>query len=170
MAPLLRRSWAPCGQTPVLHHRTRHREKVSLIAALCIPPSRDSVQLYFRIHPYNSIRSGEVTDFLRVLDQTIDGPWFLMWDRLKAHRSVVVQDYLSSTTRLHAASLPSYAPELNPVEFVWSYLKINPLANLAAGEHYTLTRLTRRHARSVQHRVDLLRSFVQHGRLSLRLS
>ncbi len=36
MAPLVRRSWAPCGATPPLHQRVRLHRKVSVIAALAV--------------------------------------------------------------------------------------------------------------------------------------
>ena len=48
MSPLVRRSWAPRGVTPILYQRTRRREKVSAIAALCVAPTRDLIHLYFR--------------------------------------------------------------------------------------------------------------------------
>lgn len=51
MGPLVRRSWQPRGQTPVLVQRGRHLEKVSALAALCVSPRQDQVRLYFRLHP-----------------------------------------------------------------------------------------------------------------------
>jgi len=50
MAPLVRRSWSLRGHTPVMHQRGRCLQKVSAIAALCIPPTRDRISLYFRLH------------------------------------------------------------------------------------------------------------------------
>jgi len=38
MAPVVRRTWSPCGQTPIVVQRTRHHQKVSVIAALIISP------------------------------------------------------------------------------------------------------------------------------------
>jgi hypothetical protein len=40
MAPLVRRSWAPCGQPPVLDQRGAHHRKVSAAAVLCRTPPR----------------------------------------------------------------------------------------------------------------------------------
>lgn len=51
MGPLVRRSWQPQGQTPVLVQRGRSLEKVSALAALGVSPRRDRVRLYFRLHP-----------------------------------------------------------------------------------------------------------------------
>ena len=64
---------------------------------------------------------------------------------------------------------PPCAPELNPLEYVWGYLKTNPLANLACPEVGLLAATGRRHTRSLQHKPDLLRSFIRHSPLSLRL-
>jgi transposase len=44
------------------------------------------------------------------------------WDRLPGHRAHVVTEYLHRRHR-HVVLLPPYAPELNPVEILWAYLK-----------------------------------------------
>jgi transposase len=170
MAPLLRRSWAPSGHTPLIHHRTRHFQKVSVIAALCVSPARNRVCCYFRLHPGRSITSLEVRGFLRQLLRQLDAPMVLIWDRLSAHRSRVVQSaFLQTTPQISPWFLPSYAPELNPVEYLWSYMKMNPLANCAIEELSVLASTTRLNVRRLQHKQDLLRSFIQHSPLSLRL-
>jgi hypothetical protein len=71
MAPLVRRSWHPRGVTPVLEQRTRAHQKVSAIAAVCILPTRDRVQLYFRLHPHANINAFGVRAFLRELDRQV---------------------------------------------------------------------------------------------------
>lgn len=47
MLPLLRRTLAPRGRTPVLRHRASHRDKVSVAAALTLSPARGHVSLYY---------------------------------------------------------------------------------------------------------------------------
>lgn len=169
MAPLVRRSWSPRGQTPVLYQRMRSHQHVSVMAALCIGPSRDRVSLCFRLHPKQSIRAPQVRDFLRQLTGHLQGSVVLVWDRLAAHRSRIVHRWLQRHPGVHVEFLPPYAPELNPVEYVWSYLKSNPLANIALTEIDSLTHLARCHSRKLQHRESLLRSFVNHSPLFLRL-
>ena len=51
MAPLVRRTWAPRGHTPVLMQRGRSRRKVSVIGALVISPRRRRVRAYFSLLP-----------------------------------------------------------------------------------------------------------------------
>ena len=169
MAPLVRRSWNPRGQTPVLYQRTRSHKKVSAIAALCIAPRRDHIHLYFRLHPDVNINAGLVIEFLRHLVRQLDGPVVLVWDRLLAHRAKKVQAFIRDTPDLHVYLLPPYAPELNPVENVWGYLKMNPLSNRPFFDVDSLAQATRHHGRSIQRKQSLLRSFVKHSPLSLCL-
>ncbi len=169
MAPLVRRSWSPQGQTPVLYQRMRHHQRVSVMAALCIGPDRDRVSLYFRLHPGQSIRGPQVRDFLRQLTGHLQRPAVLIWDRLAAHRSGLVQRWLVRHPSVQVEFLPPYAPELNPVEYLWAYLKSNPLANVAVTEIESLTHMAHQHSRTLQRRPSLLRSFVDHSPLFLRL-
>jgi hypothetical protein len=170
MAPLVRRSWAPRGATPLLVQRGRSHQKVSAIAALCVPPGRNRVQCYFRLHPDTNVDAPLVLSFLRQLTTQLQGkPFFLIWDRLQAHRARAVRSFLSNSSAVGSAFLPAYAPELNPVEYVWSYLKVNPMANAALLDLASLTATTRHHARSLQRRDSPLRSFIHHSPLSLRL-
>lgn len=170
MAPLVRRSWSRRGQTPILSQRTRSHQKVSAIAALCIAPNRDRVQLFFRLHLNANINSLLVIDFLRQLRKQINQPLVLIWDRLQAHRAKKVQAFFQNTPNVHSVLLPPYAPELNPVEYVWSYIKLNPMANYAFFDIDTLASTARRSGRSLQRTQTLLRSFIHHSPLPLDLS
>ena len=166
----MRRTWAPCGQTPVLYQRGRHHKKVSAIAALCVAPERDQVRLYFRLHPGRDVDATLAIAFLKALDQELQSNWLLVWDRLNAHRAKQTSAYIETVPQLRTFFFPSYAPELNPVEYLWSYCKINPLANHAVQEVTDLAVIARSATRSIQRDEDLLRSFIQHSPLSLRLA
>jgi transposase len=165
MAPLVRRSWAPRGQTPLLLQRGVHHQKVSVIAVLCLRgPER---RFYFRLHPNADIHAGQVISFLRSLDRELHGPWLLLWDRLNAHRARRTTQFLVSRSYPQAYFLPAYAPDLNPIEYAWCHLKMNPLANSPHFDLPALTRTTRRHARALQRKPDLLGSFLSHSPLFL---
>jgi transposase len=59
-------------------------------------------------------------DLLRHRSAPVD----LVVDRLPAHKTKLVKDYVqSSKGRLTLHFLPGYAPELNPDEMVWSHVK-----------------------------------------------
>jgi len=169
MAPLVRRSWQPRGKTPVLVQRTRSHQKVSMIAALCVAPTRDRVALYFRLHAQRNINADLVVAFLSQLRHQLDAPVIIVWDRLRAHQGKRVSAYVAHHRELHTVSLPAYAPELNPVEYFNAWLKMNPFANLPLFELDALTTTARRHSRSLQHHEHLLRSFIKHSPLSLRI-
>ncbi|MGW1037354.1 transposase [Streptomyces antibioticus] len=55
----------------------------------------------------------------------------LDWDGLKAHWSRAMRAWVAEQDWLTLERLPAYAPELNPVELLWSPLKKHELANLA---------------------------------------
>jgi len=169
MAPLVRRTWSPRGQTPVLVPRTRAHQKVSVIGALCVSPHRDRVHLYFRLHPDTNLTGPLVIAFLRQLARQLDAPFVLLWDRLRAHRATVVQTFLQQTPGIHPVFFPPYAPELNPIESAWGYLKCNPFANWPLTALDTLTAVTHHQHRHLQRDPLLLRSFIEHSPLSLRL-
>jgi hypothetical protein len=57
----------------------------------------------------------------------------LLWDGLPAHPSTAMRAWLNTQRSwLVVEWLPAYAPDLNPVEGLWSSLKATELANLTA--------------------------------------
>ena len=166
MAPLVRRSWAPRGQRPVLYQRTRSHQKVSVIGALCVTPLRDRCHFYFRTHPGLNINGVLVAAFVGALLRQLREPVFLIWDHLASHRGKEVKLLAERVPRLHLYLLPPYAPELNPVENAWSYWKLNPLANSAPMTLEELSSSTSSSGRSIQRRRNLLWSFIEHSPLS----
>lgn len=169
MAPLVRRTWSPKGHTPILYQKTCSHKKVSVIAALCIAPCKRRLSLYFRLHPDTNINSTLVIFFLRCLLNELAGNIIIVWDRFQPHRAQKVQELFVAKTRLYHELLPPYAPELNPVENVWSHTKMNPMANLTAPDIDSLAAKSRSSLRSLQYKKELLRSFLKETRLSLYL-
>jgi transposase len=165
LSPLVRRTWAPRGKTPFLYHRTPHQQKVSVIAALCVSPHYRKFRLYFRLYQDVSINTPLVKDFLYQLSRQINRPLIIIWDRLKSHRSRKVQKFILRTPNLYQCFFPPYAPELNPVEYIWSYFKLNPLANYSSQDSFQLANIARKNGRSIQAKQNLLRSFVMHSSL-----
>ena len=58
------------------------------------------------------------------------GPVTVVFDNASIHRAKAVQAFVQENERLSIVYLPPYAPELNPVELVWAYVKRHVLANL----------------------------------------
>ena len=127
------RTWAPRGRTPLIrfHFGWTH---VSAIAAL----SRSGCM--FRLHK-GSIRKEQHVEFL------------------KAHRSALVRDYVASTDGdIEIAFLPPYAPDLNPVEYLWAWLKRHALANFCAANLAELKTVARAKLKSAQQRASIISS------------
>ena len=95
---------------------------VSVIAGL----TRASV--LFRLHD-GSFKKEQVVDFLQALRVQLKRPLLILWDSAKYHRSALVRHYLESTDgRLQVAFLPSCAPDLDSVNYLWAWLKYLALA------------------------------------------
>ncbi len=128
LTPTLRRTWAPRGVTPVLDH-VHDKRSVSALAALTVSPTRQHRGCYMHLWQ-DTIDSRHVIAFVRDLLRHLRGPVIVVWDRLSAHRSAAVREFALSQPRLVFEWLPAYAPELNPVEWLWAYLKGRRLAHL----------------------------------------
>lgn len=125
------RTWAPRGQTPVLTFNFNWKS-LSAIAGLTLR------NFYFRLHA-GSIKSPQVIEFLQALRRQLPGKVLLLWDGAPIHRSKLVSAYLQSQAHwLHVERLPAYAPELNPVEYLWSYWKQHELANFCPKDIWEL--------------------------------
>jgi transposase len=114
----------------VLVHRFNWK-KASMAAALCYGIGGGGAQLAFHVQAgsYDTERLIEVLGELRVF---LGGQKAtLLWDGLPAHRSTAMRVWLASQRHwLVVERLPAYAPDLNPVEGLWSSLKAVELANL----------------------------------------
>ncbi len=105
--------------------------------------------------------------FIDYVRHKVRGPITLLWDQIHIHRAKPVADYFARHRRLVVEPFPPYAPELNPVDNVWSYVKYNRLANdRPRNLHELRYRITTEFYR-LQERPDLLRSFFKHTGLSL---
>ena len=168
MAPLVRRTWAPRGRTPILLHRGRWHKKVSAIAALTIPARRRRVGLYFSLLSDANFTASRVVQFLRNLRAQLQKPLLIVWDRSQTHRAKIVNRFFERNSKLHRDFLPPYAPDLNPVEMLWGHLKGSPMANFAPTDSKALAYMTCYHANRLRRRKDLLRSFLYATPLFLR--
>ncbi len=167
LSTLVRRTWAPRGITPVLYQRTRSREKVSLIAALTLAPLRRRVGLYFSLRPGANVNTDWLLFFLRQLTYHIRGHIIVVWDRLRVHQAKKIMAWASNHRRVELVELPPYAPELNPPEYLFGYIKTNPLANWAPPHADILAEGAIHYLCQLKKRPDLLCSFFEASPLSL---
>ena len=122
--PFVTRTYAPCGQTPVLRAPLTH-DHLSMISAIT-PDGR----LFTRVRD-EAFRGPAVVACLRQLLRQLPGKLLVVWDGAPIHRAKVVQAFLAAgaAARLQLAPLPPYAPDLNPDEGVWNHLKRVELKN-----------------------------------------
>lgn len=143
------RTWAPKGQTPIIqfHFNWTH---VSVIAGLT------RTNCLFRLHE-GSIKKEEIVAFLKALKAHLKQPLLVIWDGLKAHRSRLVREYLDSLDGyIQIAFLPPYAPDMNPVEYLWAWLKRHALANYCPSNLSELHTTARNKLKSAQKRPSII--------------
>src|SRR5712691_11184903 len=153
LLPMAVRTWAPRGQTPVLRVKLT-RDHLSSISGIT-PDGRLFLQV--RVASYDA---AGVVGFLRVLMRKISGKIVVIWDGAPIHRGQEIKDFLKrgATTRLHLEQLPGYAPDLNPDEGIWNYLKRVELGNVCAINLADLRHCLRRAAVRVRHKPDVIRA------------
>jgi len=167
LTPLVRRTLAPTGRTPRLVHRARHRQKVSLIAALTLSPRRRRLGLYFRSAPDQYFTQDTVAAFVRHLLRHLRGRVILVWDGWSGHRGPAIRAVCAAHPRLELVSLPAYAPELNPVEHLWTHLKWGELCNFAPHDTAELNAAVQPLLRRAARDRNRLRSFWKGAKLHL---
>jgi len=163
LQPVVRRTWAPRGETPVLDCWDRH-DRLSVISALRISPQRRRLGLHFDIFDHNIITEDAV-EFVAELVRRF-GKITLVWDRWQVHRSAARQLKVRFGRRIHIEWLPAYAPELNPTEYVWGHTKSADLANFIPDDVLHLGQSIARSLRNTRQDQTLLRSFFQHAKLT----
>ncbi|MDP9209440.1 MAG: transposase, partial [Actinomycetota bacterium] len=163
----MRRTWAPVGQPPTLTHPFNWK-KASMAAALCYGVRGGGAQLAFHITPGNYDTDtligvlGELRRFLGGEKAT------LLWDGLPAHRSRAMRAWLNRhRSWLVVERLPAYAPELNPLEGLWSSLKAVELANLISPTLAEVIGQAHRGVERVRRTPHLAYSFLRRTGLSV---
>lgn len=164
--PVVCRTWAPRGQTPVLTYIGSSWKRLSVAAALAFRWDGRRVRFFFQTQP-GSYTDRTLIGFVRDLKRHFGGrPIILIWDGLPAHRSRVMREYLARQREwLTVERLPGYAPELNPVEPIWGNIKRTELANVCAPTIDALRPPLRLGCARVRRRPDLAISFLRHAGL-----
>ena len=96
---------------------------------MCVSPRGRRPSFRFATLPDGAFNAARTADFLRQRLRELRGPVIVVWDGAGQHRGAAVRQLLCQTRRLTLVRLAPYAPELNPVEPVWSWLKYGELAN-----------------------------------------
>jgi DDE superfamily endonuclease len=172
LIPPVRRTWSPRGTTPILRHPMAWK-RASMAAALGYHPGPDvDGAMQARLCFHLQADSYDTDSLIGVLEQLAafyaGHRVVLVWDGLSSHWSHKLRAHLDAQRDwLTVERLPAYAPELNPVEFLWANLKGGELANCTAD---TVVEVADQAQHGIQRVCDsdsLVVGFLAHTGLSL---
>ena len=172
LRPPKARTWGRRGQTPVIPVSGKGSGRVSVAGLVCVRPG-DRSRLIYRVLVHRG-RKGErrsfaETDYAALLDaahQQLGGSITVIWDNLNTHVSAAMRALIASRDWLRVIRLPAYAPDLNPVESVWSHLK-RSLGNLAVRGIDDLAAIVKNRLKRIQYRPELTDAFFAQTGLDL---
>ena len=158
LLPARVRTYAPRGQTPILTVPLTH-DHLSAISGLT-PDGRLLLRTLTR-----AFKGPDVVRFLRHLLRQIPGQLLVIWDGSPIHRCQAVRDFLAQggAGRIHLEPLPGYAPDVNPDEGVWRYLKRVELRNRCCHDLTELTGEFRRATARLRHKRQILKACIGHA-------
>lgn len=147
LLPAVVKTYAPCGCTPILRVFETY-DHLSVMSA--ITPTGN----LFTMVRDQAMTGRESVWFLKHLLWHTGRKLLVIWDGSPIHRGAAVKSFLADggAKRVHLEPLPAYAPDLNPDEGVWNYLKYVEMRNLCCSDlthlrhelHLAVTRLRRR--------------------------
>jgi len=125
------RTYAPRGHTPVLYVPLT-RDHLSVISGIT-----EGGQLLVRVQE-RALRGADVVRFLKHLLCHIGDKLMIIWDGAPIHRDKAVKAFLKTSApgQIRLEQLPGYAPDLNPDEAVWNYLKYVELRNVTCHDQH----------------------------------
>jgi transposase len=158
LLPMVVRTYAPRGQTPVLRVKLT-RDHLSAIGGIT-EKGRIFMQMQERAY-----QAEDVVRFLRLLLRKVSGKLLVIWDGSPIHRAKAIKAFLARREgkRVHLERLPGYAPELNPQEQVWNLLKRRELKNLCCRDLTHLGQELVRAKERLRHRREILQRCFAHA-------
>lgn len=163
LLPAKIKTYAPRGQTPVLR-AWQSRDHLSMMGA--VTPN-GHVYMMVREH---AMDKWNTTEFLQHLQHWLGRRLLVILDRSPIHRNDVVREFVDRTDEIKLELLPPYAPDLNPVEWMWRHFKQIELANVTCmnlGELHDEFNLALRRLRQKSY---VVRAFFDFAELKLTKS
>ncbi|MCX2185694.1 transposase [Streptomyces sp. SKN60] len=156
------RTWARLGDRPTVRGRGGGHGRVDITGVCCCGPGQRS-HFFYKLHVYRGRRNGPKTfsrtdcsDLITATHQQLGTPIVWCWDNLSVHlRQEPVAYAQENKAWLRVYQLPSYAPDLNPTEGVWSLPK-RSIANFVAADLRSFTRMMKRKFKKLQYRPELI--------------
>lgn len=110
-----------------------------------------------------SVRTADCLLYLKYLKRHFQGKkLLLLWDGLRAHTAKATQAFIATQRSwLSVERMPTYAPELNPPEYLWSSMKAKDVANTCSASLHDLDRRIRRGLSRVKRSQTILRGCLK---------
>jgi transposase len=156
------RTRAPRGARPAVTVRGGGDGRVNIAAVACYRPGHRP-HLFCRPRVCRRRKGGrkaltwsDYRDLITAVHRELAAPVVWVWDNLPVHLAPQLADFAGQNKDwLRVYRLPAYAPELNPVEGIWSLLK-RAIANFAAPGLDALARIVKRKLKKIQYRPHLI--------------
>ena len=120
----------------------------------------------YKRHFDGSINSEKLLAGLQHFRAHIHGPFILIWDQSRTHKSLLVKAYLAKHPEIHVEYLPSYAPELNPEEYCHGNVK-QRMKNAVFHSKSEIRKSLNKGFSRLRKRPDILLGFFHHAGLDL---
>lgn len=125
LLPAAVKTYAPEAETPIVDE-WQTRDHLSVMGG--VTPRGE---VYSLVRP-SSLNGLHTIEFLVHLGRLGADRLMVIWDGSPIHRRAEVKAFLEEAgDAIHLESLPPYAPDLNPVEWLWRHLKEVEMRNLA---------------------------------------
>lgn len=121
---------------------------------------------YFQILP-RAAKQEDIIKFLKNVLRNTDEKLLVIWDRIQIHRSKKVRAFIEETEgKIKVKYLPAYAPELNPVEYLWGKWKKYAVPNFCPRTFEELKSTARKTLYNMKRRNDPVSAFWRQAKLS----
>ena len=149
-------TWGLRGQTPVMQAQSK-RDRLNVVGGISWTGE------IFAQATSDAMNSLGFKAFLENVLARVPGNVVMVLDNSRLHRNAEVVKFLEENERLEIVFLPADAPELNPIELLWAWVKQHWLANLVVLSVDELRGLWREALWVVSHTPGLVKGFF--GRL-----
>lgn len=154
LIPVMGRTWAPKGETPVIKV-TGHKGGICISSAVS-PVGR----MVFRIEKEKITGLVHIEFLEQIIKNHPRRKIIVVEDKAPAHTAGIVREFVKTNKkRFGLYFLPSYAPKLNPDERTWKQLKQHNLRAHQAQTKEELKKLVFAKMKSIQNKPSVIRSF-----------
>jgi transposase len=137
-------------------------KSLTMAALLVFTPKGNHPRVAFRLQA-GSMKKEHFVEYLKDIKKMMRGrKLLLVWDGLAGHKAKIVTDWIrAQKSWLRVERYPGYAPELSPVEFLWSPIKTKDLAHVPPQGLPELTRRVRKAFRRIRDNKPLLKNCLR---------